>query len=218
MKMKYLPLALGAFALTTAACSNSSSNKDHQDAAQEEVYEAQLQPLNANVTGSETTGEARFVIANDTMTVTIDVKNAPPGMEHWQHFHGFTNDSAATGATMAQDANGDGIVDVVETEAVSGTTMLPFNKLPAAMEVGSDTYPVADDAGAYHYEAKIPMDALNKAFADAFGGSALNLDRRVLYIHGVPDSTQLPETVASIANIPAQVTLPIVCGKSNKVQ
>ena len=205
-------MAIGIIAVVATGCNNSNTNKNQQV-----TYEARLEPLNSNVTGLQTSGEARFVVADDTMTVTIDVKNAPPGIEHWQHFHGFANDSSATCATAADDKNGDSIIDVAETGAASGTTMVPFNKMPAEMNVGSDTYPKAGADGSYHYETKIPMTELKTAFAKAFGGSDIDLDRRVLYIHGVPDSTNLPKSVASIGNIPAQVTIPIACGKINKV-
>lgn len=221
MKINYLS-ALMAVVVLAAGCNSSQSGEQQQAATpqnntQEETYEVQLQPLNAVVTGQMTTGEGRFVISGDTMKVTIDVKNAPAGIEHWQHFHGFANDSAATCATNAEDKNGDGIIDVVETGPVSGTTMVPFNALPQKMDVGSSTYPVAAEDGSYHYEAKIPMDSLNAAFARSFGGSALNLDKRVLYIHGVPASAKLPKSVASIADIPASITLPIACGQIVRV-
>lgn len=221
MKKNQILIGLGSMALFFAGCNNSGSSNEPQNStsqpAKEEVYEAQLTPLNSNVTGTQTSGLAKFVISRDTMVVTIDVKNAPAGIVHWQHFHGFANDSTATCATSAQDKNGDGIIDVVETGSVSGTTMVPFNQMPASMEVGSNTYPTAGTDGSYHYEARVALDSLTAAFGRAFGGSKLDLDRRVLYIHGVPDSTKLPKTVASIANIPANVTLPIACGKINKV-
>lgn len=96
--------------------------------------------MNTETTGTKTTGKARFVIVNDTMAVTIDVKDAPAGIEHWQHFHGFEQDGQVAGeATIAQDANGDGILDVEETGAVSGATMVPFNKIPAAINFGAST-------------------------------------------------------------------------------
>lgn len=152
------------------------------------------------------------------MHVTIVVNNAPPGIEHWQHFHGFPNKDIAICATVTEDANGDGIINAVETETVSGTTMVPFNKLPAEMIIPTDTYPVADDNGPYHYEVEIPLDDLETAFAEAFGDSGLKLDSRVIYIHGVPSDTKLPKTVASLGDIPAHVTLPIACGKIEKVE
>ncbi|MBN9350403.1 MAG: hypothetical protein J0H55_06940 [Chitinophagaceae bacterium] len=215
MRIRHLIAAAGILAFA-AGCNSSSEKSGEQKAAapatNQEVYEAELTPLNSVVTGLQTTGEAKFVISGDTMTVTIDVKNAPPGIQHWQHFHGFANDSMAMPATIKDDKNGDGIIDVTETGPVSGTTMVPFNNMPDHMNVGDTTYPVANADGSYHYETRIPMDSLKAAFAKAFGGSQLDLDKRVLYIHGVPSSAKLPKTVASIANIPANITLPIAVG------
>ena len=220
MKAIYSLLMVSLFAF---GCTNPNKSSNQEAQIQEntdsiEVYEAQIQPLNSNVTNLQTSGKARFVIDEDKMHVTIDIKNAPPGIEHWQHFHGFPNEEVAICATKAEDANEDGVIDVVETEMVSGTTMVPFNKFPAEMNIPTDTYPVADDNGSYYYEIEIPLDDLNSAFAEAFGGSGLKLDSRVIYIHGVPSDTNLPETVASIGDIPAHVTLPIACGKIERVE
>lgn len=70
-----------------------------------------------------------------------------------QHFHGFTDGRNATCAKAAADTSHDGIVDLLETEPTSGTTMVPF-----------------------------------------------------------------PTSVASLGTIPAQVTLPIACGKIEVVR
>lgn len=207
--------------LVAFSCTNSNKSSDQESQTQEpitQIYEAQIQSLNSNVTNLQTSGKARFVIDGNKMHITIDIKNAPPAIEHWQHFHGFTDEGIATCASESEDVNGDGIIDVVETETVSGTTMVPFNKLPAEMDIPTDTYPVADDNGSYHYEIEVSLDDLESAFANAFGGSELNLDSRVIYIHGVPSDTNLPKTVASLGDIPAHVTLPIACGKIEKVE
>lgn len=220
MKIHYLSVA-AALAVVSISCNGTQSSEEETKTQPEQsktIYEAKIDALNTSVTGGATTGTARFAVEGETMTVTIDIKNAPAGIEHWQHFHGFTNDNEAACATMAEDKNGDGIIDVVETEPVSGTTMVPFNELPAKMEVGSDTYPKAAEDGSYHYEAKVSVKDLDEAFAKAFGNAGINLDKRVLYIHGVPADTKLSESVASIADIPAHITLPIACGKINKIQ
>lgn len=216
-------IAVAAVSFTTSGCGSgntASSEENAEDSSQastEEIYEVKLQPINAAVTGSSTTGQARFVINGETMTVTIDVNGAPAGIEHWQHFHGFENGDDAKVVDDTADKNGDGVIDVTETGPFSGTTMVPFNELPAKMDVGSDTYPKADENGSYHYQATIPLADLQKAFSDAFGGTELQLDKRVLYIHGVPSDTKLASTVASIADIPASITLPIASGKIEKV-
>jgi len=38
-----------------------------------------------------------------------------------------------------------------------------------------------------------------------------------VYIHGVLPNTKLPASVASLGTIPAQVTLPIACGKIERI-
>lgn len=50
----------------------------------------------------------------------------------------------------------------------------------------------------------------NDVRTQAFDGSNLDLDRRVVLIHGTANT--LAGSVASLGPIPAQVTLPIACG------
>jgi len=180
-------------------------------------YVAHLAGLNSKVTGSTASGEARFTIKGDSLTIQIDANGLPPGMMHLQHFHGFTDNHEANCATAAADANGDGIIDLLETEPMSGTTMVPFHDDPVSMQIVNDTYPKASANGSYHYEKTVSLSALKAAFAKAFNDPALDLDRRVVYIHGIFPATKLPASVASLDDIPAQVTLPIACGKIEKV-
>jgi hypothetical protein len=180
-------------------------------------YVAHLAGLNSKVTGSDASGEARFTIKGDTLTISIDMSGLPPGIMHLQHFHGFTDNREAHCATAAADVNGDGIVDLIETEPMSGTTMVPFHDNPVSMQIVNNTYPKASANGSYHYEKVVSLSALKSAFAKAFNDQELDLDKRVVYIHGIFPATKLPATVASLDDIPAQVTLPIACGKIEKV-
>ena len=60
----------------------------------------------------------------------------------------------------------------------------------------------------------MPLADLQKQFKAAFSTTDLVLATRVVYIHGVPESLQLPDTVAGeVANYDAHVTLPIAAGK-----
>ena len=177
------------------------------------TYAAQLRPMNTSVTHTSTTGHARFVVNGDKLTISIDVHGASPDTVHWQHFHGFTTGQAATCPSMADDANHDGIVDLIEAGKTSGTTMVPFITHPVSMDVAHGTYPTANAKGTYHYQETVSLKALDAAFAKAFPGQKLDLAKRVVLIHGVPASTKLPSSVASLGPIPAQVTLPIACGR-----
>lgn len=213
---QFFMLAIYIITSVSIGC-NNNANKNNSTVntpkSVRAVYQAQLEPLNSSLTGLQTSGLAQFVIYHDTMTITIGVKNAPPRIEHWQHFHGFAIDTIATCASTADDKNGDGIIDILETGPSSGTTMVPFNKMPAGMEVGDNSYPIAGADGSYTDEVRVPMKELEEAFAKAFSGGKIDLDRGVVYIQGVPDNTKLQASDASFGVIPAKVTLPIACGK-----
>jgi hypothetical protein len=183
----------------------------------EVVYRAELQPLNTSITESRGAGEVTYTIAGDQLTISVTAEDVPSSIEHWQHFHGFAEgDRAASCPAADADTNGDGIIDVTETEPVAGTTMVPFHDDPVSMEVVRDTYPTADAGGSYTYTKTVSLSALEGSFAPMFGGQRLDLDRRVVFLHGVPASSTLPASVASLGDIPAHVTLPIACGEVRK--
>jgi hypothetical protein len=207
----------GTLALLSACLATVAAGTALGSGTSNGVYVAHLSPLNSKVTGSAASGEARLTIKGDRLTIVIDTKGLPPDMMHLQHFHGFTDNREATCATAAADTNGDGIIDLIETEPMSGTTMVPFHDDPVSMQIVRDTYPKALASGSYHYKKTVSLTALKAAFAKAFNDSDLALDKRVVYIHGVPAATKLPSSVASLGKIPAQVTLPIACGKIERV-
>lgn len=176
-------------------------------------YTAEIVPLNAEATGYSAHGTADFRIQGDTMTITIEMFGTPANMQHWEHFHGFPDGKAAQIATMAQDANGDGLVDLLETEPVSGTTMVPFDDAPHHMDIPHDRYPEADADGHFKYTQTVPLDVLRANFKKAFNTEDLALDKRVIYVHGVPAAFNLPDSVAGeVAGYDAHVTLPIAVG------
>lgn len=206
------------FVIATAACMLiglvGTASAQNQDGGA--TYQAELSPVNADTVDAEPTGEATFTVSGDELMIRVAVEGVPPDMEHWQHLHGFVEvDQEAECVTPDADTNGDGIVDLIETEPVSGVTMIPLHDDPVSLEIPRDTYPVADSDGTYTYEMTVSLDALNEAFSEQFPEDAgeLNLENRVIYVHGVPDSTELPDSVASIGDIPAHVTLPIACGE-----
>ena len=178
------------------------------------TYKAELSPLNAKTTGSDASGEATFRISGDRLTIRVTAKGVPPNMEHLQHFHGFAKgDRISRCPTAGDDKNGDGIIDIVETEPVAGTTVVPFDADPVGMSAVNDTFPRAGADGSYSYQKTVSLKALEAAFTKKFAGQRLDFDRRVVFLHGVPPSTELPATAASLDHLPAQLLLPIACGE-----
>jgi len=188
-------------------------------AAQEQVFKAHLTAVNADKIGSSPVGDATFKVEGDKLVVHIKMAHTPPGIIHWEHFHGYPDGKNATCVAPKDDANGDGYIDLIETGAVSGTTMVPFNDAPHEMNIPTDTYPRADKHGNYEYTKVVPLSALEKKFGEVFKGGKIDLDKRVLYVHGVPENTKLPATVAGeVASYTTNTTLPIACGKIELVK
>ena len=207
--------AVGIASLLTSLGGVSMVHAQQPDA----TYRATLLPLNSEATGSEASGDVTFTISGDRLTIQVTAKGVPPDTEHWQHIHGFVEgDQQSTCPAASEDANTDGIIDLIETEPVADVTMVPLNDDPVSMNIPTDTYPAAGPDGAYSYEKTVSLMAMQDAFAAQFPGQGLDLDRRVVFLHGVPASTTLPDTVASLGDIPAQVTLPIACGELEKVE
>ncbi|MFB9770508.1 hypothetical protein [Lactiplantibacillus modestisalitolerans] len=183
-----------------------------------QVYQAKLVSLNEQAIGTAAHGSAVLVVNGDQLVVTIEMFDTPANQQHWEHFHGFPDGRSAAIATMAQDANHDGFVDLPETEPVSGTTMVPFNDQPEAMDIPNDKYPVADANGHFAYTKIVPLAQLSAEFKKAFNDSELDLDKRVIYIHGVAPELDLPATVAgAVGHYDQHVTLPIAVGKIEAV-
>ena len=63
--------------------------------------------------------------------------------------------------------------------------MVPFDEDPVAMDIGGGTYPKAGADGTFKYQKTVSLKALDAAFAKAFGDKELDLDRRVVFVHGI---------------------------------
>ena len=96
--------------------------------------------------------------------------------------------------------------------------MIPLHDDPVSMQIMNSTYPKASASGVLRYHKTVSLSALQTAFAKEFKGQPLDLDRRVVFIHGIAPTTKLPASAASLGNIPAQVTLPVACGVIRRVQ
>ncbi|WP_420136703.1 hypothetical protein [Sphingomonas sp.] len=186
-------------------------------AAMAQTYRVHLTSLNAGKIGSAPEGNATLKVVGDTLEVRIKMNGVPANIEHWEHFHGFADARNATCVTPDMDANQDGFIDLLETEPVSGTTMVPFNDRPEEMQIPTHTYPHASARGNFDYTKSVPLAQLAAKFGQTYQDQTIDLERRVLYVHGVPSDSALPTTVGSLGPVPSHVTLPIACGKIVKV-
>jgi hypothetical protein len=188
-------------------------------AADREIYIAPLKSLNDSLTEQSPLGLATIFIRGDELRMYVIAEGLPPDMAHLQHYHGFTQGNEAVCPTDDVDANDDGVVDLRETEATSGVTLVPFHDEPASLEGLLDTerFPVASSEGVIDYRETVSVQELEAALQSQYDIGELNVENRVVFIHGVGENVIVPDSAASIADVPASTTLPIACGEFTRI-
>jgi hypothetical protein len=225
VKNHYNLLAL-LFLMLVMACKTDRKDQEtvEDDAAPEiststiKLYQANVTALNPSLYDEPVSGLFSINIIGNTVTFKLDASNLPPNMMHLMHLHGFENGDNANCPSMEADANNDGIIDLIETRDFSGITMIPMNENPSDLDILEQTYPSADSEGNVTLETMVNLNELGQAVQDNYGLSVLEFDDMVFYIHSVPENTSLPNTVESLPDVPARVTVPIACGEVNLVE
>lgn len=208
---------INATAAAMAALASGTAAHAAQDAPA--TYRAQFSPLNVEAADGYVRGDATLEVTGDMVTVAIDANGVPAGMMHMQHIHGHAvGDETSRCPGASADENGDGLIDLTETAWSAGATMIPLHDAPASMAIGRDTYPAAGPESSYTYKQQVSMEALQEGFASKFPEQDLALDRRVIIIHGVPEGTDLPDSVGTLADVRARMTLPIACAEIRQVE
>jgi hypothetical protein len=168
------------------------------------------------------------------MGAMVQAANLAPDVVHEMHIHQGT-----ACANISADVNGDGFVDAVEAEAISGPPIIPLSLsgdiAPATPQASASMiFPIAAADGSLNYinggssaflsSLPAPGSASSQAgvaatpnispTATGSAGSAnLALSGRVVEIHGVSPTTLLPNTVASdVSGMTPQQTLGVACG------
>lgn len=210
------PKGLAALALSLALLAAGCAMFGKGEGPQE-VYRAELRPLNADATGYSPTGTALVEVYEDMLVVTVSLQGVPPNMEHMQHVHGFVEDEDAICPDEDADVNNDGVVDLIEAEKSLGRTLIPLDDEPADLAIQGD-YPRAVQDGTLTYSQRIPLDTLKSNVKQKYGLDELDLDDMAITIHGVPQSMRLSPTVKTLPGVPVQAALPIACGVLEEVE
>lgn len=210
---------LGTCLLTLASCggdsggSGSSTSRQEQQLDDQGIYRAVLRPLNSAVAGN-TTGTVQITINGDDVVVESNVIGAPAGVKHLQNI-------TTAAACPTSDTNGDSYIDIAEAQ---GKILIPLDSDLSEQLDGMDFGPIANGSGSYVYRRSTtlsmmladlrafdpdPLDPVVKISAE----QDLNLAGRVLIVHGVDSSTNLPDTVASTGSLTKEQALPIACAQ-----
>ncbi|GAB3270566.1 hypothetical protein [Arthrobacter pigmenti] len=200
--MKKTMLLAPAVALGLTAMGAAPAMADHAEGS----YSTTLNQVNS----SGATGEAWVTVEGSQATVTIETSGLAETFKdgpypHVQHVH-----IGAQGVcpTMADDANGDGIVSTPEGApaygAVGTTLSLKGDTSPAA----ATDVTVAPSGGSYTYERTFE---LNQKTQDALANGTA-----VAVVHGLNPANQpaaATETMSELApELPLAATAPALCG------
>ncbi len=210
--MKALALPLLAALVAAPALSGCDSNDDNED-----NFTVQFAALN----GSGVTGTAELTMDDDDFTVEIDGEDLD-ATAHPQHIHGAPGGTVTAQAvcpTMADDANSDGFVDVLEGLPRYGSILLPLDDDISTQAQNVPGFPTGTSID---YSESTTMAALRAALVkdddngdDPIGtlgaDGTIDLDNYVIVIHGTTDT--LPATVGTLPGLPAAATLPVACGR-----
>lgn len=223
-------LLIGTCLFTLVACGNDDDDSGSAGAGQQQeqqqddqgIYRAVLAPLNTNVAGN-TTGTVEITIEGDDFVAESNGANSPAGVKH---LHNITFATACP--TAASDLNGDSYIDIAEALPSTGPILIPLDSDLSNQLDGNSYGPIANNSGSYYHRRSTSLTDLLADLtapdpdpADPYvklpEGQQLNLAGRVILVHGVSASKNLPDSVASFGELAAEQTLPIACGQLVRV-
>jgi hypothetical protein len=155
------------------------------------LYETTFTALN----NSGISGKAILLVDEGSQTVTVDIqaRGLEPGQTHIQHIHGFPDDTDSRSPTIAQDADGDGFVELAEGLATYGPIQLNLTMNPgnAVHDHGADhdhtdqaVFPTVGDDGVLSYRQVFAFDPASDTAQSIFD-DILPLEAKEIVLHGL---------------------------------
>lgn len=227
----YMPFVLGTCLLAVVACgsddddsgSGTAANPPQQQQETPGTYKATLAPipLNSTVAGNPT-GTLDVVIEGDEFNATMKMTGVPGSMRHAQHIMIGTSCP-----TASNDVNSDNFIDVLEGVPNYGLILIPLDGNLEDQDDGASGFPFANAAGSYTWTKTASLSRMITDLQDAdldledglgkLDGSDLNLEGKVVLVHGAKQTSNLPSTVATLDDFKNYESLPIACGKIERV-
>lgn len=212
---------------------SSSPSPSPLPVAQRAVYQSLINPAN----DSGVSGIATFVVESNSLGVYLQVAGLDPGINHLQHIHAYSQCPLPGVA----DTNEDGLIDIVEAEAVAGPPVLPltndlFQSSPSRNNIPVQNYPMPASDGSLTYVNTIPLNKAVNALksvppsptpsgspsATPISSSTpvstgtfnppIALENYTIEIHGISNNFTLPSTVQTAMGLTPNQSLPVACG------
>jgi hypothetical protein len=177
-------------------------------------YRSFIRPINTRVFGRLNSGLAMIEVSEEDFNLHLYMDDA----SKTRHMQGIYTGGRCP--SLKDDLNRDGFIDIQETIKVTGNLLIPLDGDLSTQAAGEKLFP---SGMAYDYKktqklnemlsdlkAKDPneRDILEKLKAN----EELNLEGRIIIIHGVVNQNNLPMTVASLEGVSSYDSIPVACG------
>lgn len=172
-------------------------------------YVANLTTLN----NSGVSGQANLFLDGNLLTVNIKASGLEAGKVHPQHIHGMFDSSGKPAEsitpTLAQDANGDGVIELGEGATTYGPILIPLTSPPGGALAD---FPTAPDGTINFSQTYDLTDSgiYNDGFHEA---DVLPLDLREIVLHGLDAPIDLTDGGVSYKAGEYDPVLPVASGE-----
>jgi hypothetical protein len=209
-------IAPAACALIAATATSAAAHGNHGPAGDSSAgepgsYSIELGELN----GSSSSGVAVLTLAEDgSLTVNIEAEGMVPGQPHAQHIHGDSSlERDFTCPTQDADANGDGIVNVVEGIPSYGEIHIALTTAGDATPASGlavERFPVAGADGSVSYERTFKASELPDGTATAVRN--LHVVTHGIDVNGNGEYDMAAGPSELDPALPQEATAPASCG------
>lgn len=216
--MKLL-IPMVTFLLVLGSCGKDSDDKsslgvtsfaEKEEPMKEGEYVAFLRTINSSVNGYIPFGRAELSLKEDELKVVTYLDDDQRVM-HIQRIH-----TGNRCPTLEDDLNKDGYIDIVEAEKSLGEVILPLDNDLSSREAGEGKYPIGSS---FTYTRSVKwsglIEDLQRPYKEGYmvlEEDQLNLENRVILIHGTSYSSLVPNTLATHDGIEPHLSVPIACG------
>lgn len=180
-------------------------------------YHAKLMPLNKHL--GKSNGYASISIRDNQFWARVKIFGPQTHSIHPQYIHDLDRCPGPE-----DDTNRDGIVDIQEVISISGPMLIPLDSDLSSQLKGLNEFPHMMRFNFYYYSEACHSDRLFRDLkaqdelhfdfmSKLHKGEKINLSSRVIVIYGIAESRPLPSSVRSQGGLPAQLAVPIACGR-----
>ena len=172
------------------------------------VYEMTITKVNARYSGFAGTGS--MVLGETDLTISMKMNHVSPLRSIYQRVY------SGECPTIADDKNGDGVIDIKEAQEKLGKMLIPLDTDINSSNDTKNVFPQSSVTGKYSYTGKGMNDLILKDLTANGYTDNLDLESVVILFQGLPSFFRFSNSVESSDGLPVSETLPVACATIKK--